>query len=735
MDRCYQTGAGSTVYNYSVPATYWNSSATPVCSACTTAEWYPTVNYAGSANCTINNAPIANLTYSYPFIPNPNYDFERGLPLSIISYNDSGQEVSESDYTYQRSYTPSTISAFKYDRGPASTQTAFYNKYTVFYNTSELTATVTKKIFDSSGGGTSQTSTTNFTYGSNYHKLATQEQVKNSDNSTVTTNMEYVKDFPAAASGSNANVNALYQLRQKNMNSPVETYQQITRGTNTVTTAANLTLYSASTNGSITNYLPSQQLNWIQPSGTTFTPLAVTASTINYDVNYFATNNFDTYDNTGYLLTADDTHQNVETSLHDFISNSPTAVFKNARYNEVAFNDFDSQFAAPVNTFTISGTGSFTPVGSHAGNAAGIAATTQTVTAGTITKNSSAQNYIFSIWINSSTAGSLNFTGITVNPFYYTGNGTWTYYEMSIPASSLPSTFTMAFTSSQNISIDDILLYPDVSEASTATYDATAHYKIAETNTNGVSAYFTNDTWGRVAFAFDQDHNIVQKNTYLTPADIASFNPVITCPTTTNVRVPIGFNITGPDGCSEAEGMVTWDFGDGTTTTAALGVTVSHIYLATGTESVTATVTSPFFATQNVGPVSVTVNPQIINLSYTNNTTSGGNITTVIFTNQGSGPSYNFTGTTLQGATIQPGSYTITVNIYGGTQYNPSTGTGYAAIYLNADCTSSCSNFVSSKVPYTFSLNLSTCTTLNFLVSQFTCAQLMGEGGGGGGAQ
>jgi len=39
-----------------------------------------------------------------------------------------------------------------------------------------------------------------------------------------------------------------------------------------------------------------------------------------------------------------------------------------------------------------------------------------------------------------------------------------------------------------------------ISEATTATYDPTFHYKIAQTNANGISAYFTNDAWGRATF-------------------------------------------------------------------------------------------------------------------------------------------------------------------------------------------------------------------------------------------
>jgi hypothetical protein len=719
-----QTGAGSTVYNYSIPATYWSTSATPTCNNCTTTEWQPTVNYAASSSCTINNGPIANLANSYPFIPNLNYDFERGLPLSIISYNDAGQEVSESDYTYQRSYPPLSISAFKYDYGPQGTGTAFYNKYKVFYNTSELTATVTKKIFDSSGSGTSQSTTTTLSYSSAYHKLLSQQQVMNSDNSIVTTHINYVKDYPTATASSNANVQALNMLGQKNINIPVETYQQVTRNGTTVTTAANLSLYAASTNGSVTNYLPSETLKWIQPNGGAFTPLTVTSSAVNYDGGYVGTINFDTYDNSGELLTADDTHKNYITTLNDFISNHSTAVFKNAQYKEVAFNDFDSQFATPVNTFTITGTGSFTPVGSHAGNAAGLA-TGQTVTSSTITKNALAQNYIFSIWINAATAGTLSFTGITANPISYLIGG-WKYYEVKIPASALASTFSITLSSNQNISIDDILLYPDVAEVNTATYDALSHYKIAETNTNGVSSYYTNDTWGRVLFAFDQDQNIVQKNTYISAADVASFNPVISCNTTTSARVSNGFNITGPDICSEAGATVTWTFGDGATTTAALGVSVSHAYSQSGPETVNAIINSPLLGTKSAPPVTITVNPQIINLSYNNYTTSGGNVTSITLTNTGSGPSYSFTSSTFNGAQIQPGTYKILVYLVGGQKYNSSTHAGYSSVSLTADCTSTCSNFVSVNDPYSFTLNLATCTTLNLTISQLTCVALGG---------
>jgi hypothetical protein len=611
-----QTGAGSTVYNYFVPATAWDVSASPSCtgsSGCPTNEWLPTVNDVARNSCTARYGPIvANTVYNYPFIPNPNYDFERGLISSIVNYNDASTEVAETDFTYQRYSTPSTITAFKSDNNGALTLMAIgYNHYTIYYNIGELIATMTKKVFDSSTGTTSQTSKVAYIYGSSYHKLMTQEQATNSDNSVSTTYMTYVKDFPASASGSNANVTAIYNLRQENINAPVESYQKITRSSITVTTAANLTLYSASINGAVTNYLPSQQLNWLQPDGAAFTPLSVTATALSYDPNYFVTANFGTYDNTGYLLTADDGNKNVVSTVTDHLTGYPTAIFENARYSEVAFNDFDSHFAAPVNTFVISGTPSLTL--GHAGNGANLS-TSQTVTSGTITKNTQAQNYIFSVWIDSFVAGTLtlSITGVTPSPtISYTATG-WQYCELKIPASAIASSFTLSFSSNQNIVIDDILLYPDCATATTTTYNPTNYYKIAETNTNGVSAYYKSDQWGRLLFKYDQDKNIIEKRTYVTTAQATSGlnSPTLTylSPVAANVSITFTADTTA---CITGTSYA-WDFGDGTTIPATISGNIQfHTFTAANNYTVKVTASNPLFPSLT-SSTPITVQAQLV---------------------------------------------------------------------------------------------------------------------------
>jgi hypothetical protein len=727
-----QPGAGSTVYNYYVPATYWNVNATPDCTGCATQEWAPSTNNAASYNCSVNNGPIANLPYSFPFIPNPNYDFERGLPLSVINYTDAGGKVSEQDFTYQRSYTPTVINAFASEDCPATPVAKFYNKYAVYYNTSELAATVTKKVFDSKTFLQAQSTTITFSYGSPYHKLLTKQSITNSDNSILSTYFSYVKDFTPNSAATNVNINALYNLKLLNINAPVESYQQVTHGTTTVTTASDLTLYSPSINGSVTNYLPSRKLKIQQANIASFTPFSIntSAQTISPDPNYFTFANYGKYDNTGRLVTFDDNNKNIQTGFYDQSTQQTTAIFKNANYNEVAFNDFDSQIAPGLNTFTISGSGGGVPLNSHAGNAAYLYSG-QTVTSSLLTKNSAAANYIFSIWINSTIAGSLTFnlTGLTSSPkISYAGNGAWTYYELKIPVSTLSSTYNVSFTSDQSlISIDDILFYPDVAEANTSTFDAVGHYKIAETNTNGISAYYINDQWGRMLYTFDQDKNLVQRKAYVTAADVQNFAQPVSITSSSAVfnsytpndnyytNHPINFGVDHFPTCFSGV-TYTWNFGDGSPTVTEYSGSVSHSYTNVGSYTLTLTVSSPYFTTQTVTR-GVHITDQV-QLGYSSQTSSA-YISQVQFY-QGGVLKYTFSTAQLPTAKVTEGSYSVTLT-YGGSLYFLGSGTGYGSLSFTA-CFNSCMDFQQNVKTYTFPLDLTNCAVLNFILYSPNCA-------------
>jgi len=714
-----RAGAGNTLYQYNIPATYWDASAAPVCSGCTT-EWYPAVNNVARNSCTTSSWAVKNDIYSYPFIPNPNYDFERGLIRKITNYDYENFEVSETNYTYQRSFTPSVITAFRADDNFATVKS--YNKYTIYFNTGELTAQVSQKVFGSPSLLSSQTTTTNYTYGGTNHKLLTKQSVTNSDNSVINTYYTYTKDY--AASGSNPNVNAIYNLNLMNMNLPVETYQQVVRAGTTTTVGGSLTLYSPFTVGSVTMYKPSQQLKFVQAATpSAFTPFNVTGGVPNRDSKYFVTANFTNYSNMGFPQTIDDGNKNIITTIPDPIWNKPVATFSNANLGELGYSSFDSDIVSPGD-FSITGSGTNTYSGSgHVGSGASIG-TSNTISK-TITRSAIADNYIFSVWINAATGVSGNITitlnGTTAGTIAYTGTGKAQYYEKKLLVTGLPSTVPVNITTSQPIVVDDILLYPDVAEVTTASYGGTLGYKTSQTNTNGISAYYTSDAWGRLTYAYDKDHNIVQKNIYVTPAQILNYNePYFTHSTDLYgfcyVNQPITFEL-DLDPSVTSGVAIQWDFGDmSAAVTTALGAQPSHIYATTGTYTVTATISSPILGKKvvtdlvNVKPVPIPT----LSLSYTNTTPGQADITTVTFTPTGSGTSYSFTGSQLNTASVLQGNYTIVVTLSGAKHYNGVAG------YNSVSVGGTCSNWVSSNI-YTYTLNLTGAASLNFNVSPNNC--------------
>lgn len=588
-----QAGAGSTLSQFYVPATNWDNSATPICSGCSTADWNPTVNYVGRNNCSSTYGPVGNSSYAYPFIPNPNYDHERGLLQKVTNFNDAGTEVSEESYTYQRPFSPSVLTAFKYDDNPNGSLTLRgYNKYSINYNTAELMSTVTKKVFDSATLTTAQTNTVNYVYGSPNHLLPTQQYTTNSDNSTVTINYKYTKDF-SVSFGSNPNVNAIYNLQQQNINTVVERWDQVTRAGTTKTISGNLLLF--------TGYLPSQQLKFVQPAGTTgFTPYTISGSTQTIDPLYVPVMNYISYDNSGQAQTVDDGNKNVSTTVKDHATSNITATFERVAYNEIGFSDFDTDpVTGQACNFTISGSGSFASNGSHTGLAYGLG-TSQTISKTITSRNMKVSNYIFSIWINASSSGTLSFSlsgGGTASATKSFSSGGWKYYEWILPVSAMSSNFTIGITSSVAISVDDILFYPDIARVSTSSYDPKTGNLVAQTNTNGVSTYYKKDQWGRLLFQYDQDKNIVKKQTYITPA-VTGLTLSAPYPDITGITASLPTTLTATNTPCLTPVTYTWDFGDGSpTVTEENGYTQQHTYATASTFTVTVTATHPVLGT------------------------------------------------------------------------------------------------------------------------------------------
>ncbi|MCC8411281.1 PKD domain-containing protein [Mucilaginibacter sp. UR6-1] len=153
----------------------------------------------------------------------------------------------------------------------------------------------------------------------------------------------------------------------------------------------------------------------------------------------------------------------------------------------------------------------------------------------------------------------------------------------------------------------------------TAVYDQETLAKTSDTDMNGVSVYYTYDTYGRLKTILDQDKNIIQRKGYLKPDDYTNFNSSFSVYFANNLQGDVlNYNnqLTFRDRVdTELDGnMRTYDFGDGTPTVTGPGTvsivmesgqpveyrTFGHTYTQPGNYSVSLTKTSPIIGTKTV---------------------------------------------------------------------------------------------------------------------------------------
>lgn len=658
-----RAGAGSTLYEYNEPATNWDNSAAP--------DWAPTVDYVARLT-NVAAGYISNDKNAYPFAPNTNFDFERGMLKKMTAFNDNGQEVSESVYTYIRSGAPVEITGFKFDT--LSTAIA-YARYSIHTMTGELISQVSQKVFDTPTLTQATTTNINYYYNSTQHRLLTDQQLTNSDGTVQQHHMTYVKDYTNAAAVPDNAVNALYQLQANHINSPVERYTQVQKGSVTKTVSAQLTKFSSFTLGGSNVNLPAQQLTLVAADGLTdFHPAAISGGVLAADSRYTVVENDLAYDRQGYLMTRDDNNRNTQTVIIDHAATAPAAVFSRARYDEVGFSDFNNDNAGdfPATGFNYSTPNALT-TNSRSGPF-GLSLQASAPLTKTLNKSPMAKNYILSVWINSAVAGNLTLTLTTTTnqtttyTLPYTADGSYRYYELKVPVASLTGALTATVKSSSAVLIDDVLFYPDVAEAATYAYDVVNHQKTAETSTNGTAFYYTYDAAGRLRYVYDQDRQILKKNSYLGGNCSLAFqnNLAFNMPSSATVNTSVTVSISPYSG-QLADGVTyTVNFGDGTALVNTSGFTLAHTYVRAGNFVITVTANSPTFG-QTAQSQTISVNQpalQMIPVNYFNNvaTTTKGFVSSLVL--QSGAVISTYTEQDLKNhVSILQGVYTVTVTI------------------------------------------------------------------------
>jgi hypothetical protein len=721
-----RAGSGSIRYEYTVPGTYWEASALP--------DWAPTVVNSGRIGCGTGTFATSQ-TNNYPYAPNPNFDFERGLLKKMSTYNETGQQTSEDTYTYQRSFaSPVMVTGLKFDYNTSSARN--YTKYSAITGTSELLMQQTRKVFDLPSLTTFQTSSTKYNYASAAHKLLTSTELTNSDGSVVKSFSKYAKDY-ATTLGSDSMTNSLYRLKLQGINIPVEQYQQIQRGSTTVTTGAGLTLYK-NFYRFFNRDLPAQSLQIVSASGLTdFQPSGIVANAFTRDSRYKVKANYLTYDNVGQLQTADDNHHNSATTLSDNISGQPFIMIKNAASSEFAFDDFDSAY--PVPGFTYSDTSkTLKTLSDRNGQYARTIKPAEVITKTGIVKSGFSSNYIFSAWANTIAAGTIS---IQLTDGTHTSNGTltvpntsgkWAYQETKIAISTLNSGFNASITPSADMLVDDILFYPENSPVLTTAYDRESYSKLSETNGNGISTYYSYDQFGRPKFIYDQDKNILQKKTYADVQDYDGYNAdmIVSLPGTDTLNYGSKISFLNGDQTNLEGTKWAWNFGDGSPVIGSSSAGVFHAYNRVGNFTATLTKTSPVAGTVTSTKTFYVSNHSNLNVPFSILNRPGANITQVAYSGVWGSDSQFAANINLGDMVAKQGVYDITVNA-SGTLYNASTGNGFKCVYLT-DGTQviDCVNFHAGNAVYNFyGVDLNGRTSLKVSFSTDDCSVVMPIGG------
>jgi hypothetical protein len=606
-----QAGAGSSLYQFNNPGTFWQTSASP--------DWTPTMVDVGAPT-TGGTCPIyyvKNSTYNYPFPPNVNYDFERGLLSTVTRYNDAAIQVGQTVYAYQRAYsTPVKIPGFAFET--ASTA-YYYAKYNLYLATSELTSTVTNYVNDLGNTTNDPTkqhvTTSNYYYQSPYHKLATKIESVNTDGSTNRQYIQYAKDYNAstATDGPSTSIKGMISLNQ---NYPIERYWTVTRGGTELAFAAELDKYGQITPANTPYmYLPVQRLSFASGAGVNnfaFSSINGSGNFVNYP-GYIPTVNYTAFDPSGTLMTSDDTHNNRKTNIIEDWNLTPIATITNASATEVGVSCFEGN---GTDQFSIIGTGGSINAFGRTGSSS-CAMATSTVLSRSLTLHTGAKHYVFSGWLNAATAGTLTVsllnsggTQVATAPiaFGVNGIGQWQYYEVKLPTTSVSGNFSVNVQSSVAINIDDVLFYPENSEVTSYSRNIYTGLLMAKTVTNGVAEYYGYDNLLRPQYVYDQDKNIVLKRTYVNTNALATYASANFSFTSGTIYVNNSVTFTGPSNTTCEPGTsYAWNFGDGTTLPATLGAyQVTHAYATAGTYTVTLNTSNSIFGNKQTSqPVTI----------------------------------------------------------------------------------------------------------------------------------
>ena len=490
-------GQGSIVYEFAVPGAYPSVSES---------DWQvPQSKFARNpGNCTtLNN--VTNSSYTFPFAPATNYDFERGLLSLRSEYSETGTLVRERIPTYVRlSKNPATLKGLRFEKiGDAY----HYSVYTILTGyTKVISQEIVKEASEETPANISQ-STIVYTYDAN--NLLQQVATTNPDNSINKEKFIYAKNF-TFTTPTTGHALAIKMLNDSSRHAEViEHISRFTPALGTeIVSGAQLTRFKIF-NGKA---LPFKVYNF--PKGATLTEATASGQVLVFDsVDYRLINTLEEYDAESRILSSYSYKRERAANHYAVFSSLPVASIFNAKAKQVVYEGFE----APT-TLGFSSAGFSTTV--RTGKKA-IQFTISSAISSVQPVEKGENKYRFSCWALASQAtiltlraknGGVTQASTTIS-YTSTDVNNWTYLEGIFDVTTASSSFTLEVANNAAITLDDIVFIP-LSARITTTTVLPLTGQTSVTDDRGNSMVTTYDTQGRKKSTFDAKRNLVALNEY-----------------------------------------------------------------------------------------------------------------------------------------------------------------------------------------------------------------------------
>ncbi len=378
------------------------------------------------------------------------------------------------------------------------------SNYDIVSDDNYLTST-TENDYDINDPTKYTTSTTNYAYANVVHQQPTTETHTDSRGGLYTKSYKYAADYLPSGymTGTTGNYTLDIMLQNNMQAVPIEKFVNFSNPATSVNGVISGELYSYTTGkGNGNAVLPDKVSSLkVAASLTNFTPSTVSSGQVQADSRYIQTISFDDYDNNNDLTKYTPRNASATKVFWDYNRSEPVAKFQNlaatTQSANVAYTSFETANYGNWNVNGSATVANYAPTGMAYYN----------LSSGTITSPAldNSQAYIVSYWSNggpATVATGSNYPGTALKSALG-----WTYYEHQIPAGS------GALTLSGSVAIDELRLYPVVSQVTTYTYSPLIGIT-SMTDAKGMTTYYEYDGYQRLLNVKDKDGNIVKHNEY-----------------------------------------------------------------------------------------------------------------------------------------------------------------------------------------------------------------------------